>query len=65
MIYICAMCGRKTRPAMFIGNEAIGPKCGKRLIGVKTGKNSRLRFVCKPASRETGSKTLDLFPEIE
>lgn len=65
MKYICAMCGRTTKPAMFIGNEAIGPKCGKRLLGIKTNKASRLRFVGRNTSRGMKSQNLDLFPEMQ
>lgn len=50
---------------MFIGNEAIGPKCGKRLLGIKTNKASRLRFVGRNTSRGMKSQNLDPFPEIQ
>jgi len=60
---ICALCGRKTMPAVYIGNEAIGPKCAKRagLLVTKITKGSRLRFMGRYSNQNRDPKTIDMF----
>ena len=66
--YTCAICGRRTTPFVFIGTEAIGPKCAQRagLTPAKTGKarGHRLSFAKMPVRREAGPQTLDLFEAL-
>lgn len=66
--YTCAICGRRTEPFVFVGTEAIGPKCAQRagLTPAKTAKTRahRLRFAKMPARREAGPHTMDLFEEL-
>lgn len=61
----CAICGRQTNPAVFIGAEAIGPTCARKagLTKAKMPKGSRLRFVVA-GPREKGPQTGDLFPDL-
>lgn len=60
MIYTCALCGRKTVPFAFIGNEAIGPKCAKR-AGFTT---SRAKVaIVKQKRAKPDEKQPDLFDE--
>lgn len=64
---LCALCGRPTKPAVMIGNEAIGPKCARAagLFSSKIAKGSRVRFLKDNTKPVKGPRTLDLFPEIE
>jgi hypothetical protein len=64
---ICALCGRPTKPAVLIGNEAIGPKCARNagLLSMKTPKGSRVKFLTHHLKSAKGPRTLDLFPELE
>lgn len=64
---ICALCGRPTMPAAFIGNEPIGPKCARKanLFNTKATKGSRVKFVMHNPKSAKGPRTLDLFPELE
>ena len=60
VIYTCALCGRKTQPYAFIGNEAIGPKCAKR-AGFTT---SRAKVaIVKQKRAKPGDSQIDLFEE--
>jgi hypothetical protein len=67
--YTCAICGRATQPFVFVGIEAVGPKCAVRLglTPAKTAKarGTRLRFAKNVARREAGPQTLELFPDQE
>lgn len=65
---ICAVCGRRTQPFAFLGNEPIGPRCAASMGLTKTAlkkapKGGRLRFAVGRAHRENGPTTLELFPE--
>ncbi len=64
---ICALCGRQTKPAVLIGNEAIGPTCARNagLLSIKPPKGSRVKFLTNHLKNTKGPRTLDLFPEIE
>lgn len=64
---ICALCGRRTNPAAFIGNEPIGPKCARNanLLNNKMPKGSRVKFVMHNPKSMKGPRTLDLFPDLE
>lgn len=65
---ICALCGRRTMPFVFIGQEPIGPKCAKRagLTKMKVIKGSRMRFAAIHRSQKPKpSDTLDLFRDFE
>ena len=62
---ICAVCGRTTTPASFIGGEPVGPKCADKL-GLKNAaskKSSRIRFVKYKPVRSPQSVNLDLFAD--
>ena len=63
--YVCAVCGRRTVPFVFVGLAAIGPKCAAR-AGFTPGKKARgslLKFAGRPAAsvRRDEPKNLDLF----
>lgn len=63
---ICAICGRRTMPAVFIGTEAVGPTCAKK-IGLSkkmAPKNSKLRFATYKQPRTVADVNLELFPEL-
>ena len=65
---ICSICGRRTMPAVYLGNEAIGPTCAQKLGLTKTrapaAKASRLRFPSqKVRQAQAGPQTIELFPE--
>lgn len=61
----CAICGRQTAPAVFIGDAAIGPTCAKKagFIKGRMAKGSLLRFVA-PKLAAKGPHTPDLFAEL-
>ncbi len=67
--YTCALCGRQTQPFVFIGAEAVGPKCAKRANltpgKVAKAKGNRLRFARPVARREAGPRTADLFENLD
>lgn len=60
---ICALCGRRTTPFVWLGAEPIGPKCAQRanLTPAKAPKGSRIRFVRVKPVREDVPTTGDLF----
>lgn len=65
---ICAFCGRRTTPFVFVGNEPVGPKCAAKanLTRTKTTKGSRLRFTkLKRAKPDNVPTTGDLFEGME
>ena len=59
----CALCGRQTMPAVYIGSEAVGPKCAKRagLLALVSRKGSKVFEAIKPKSKRSGCGTLPLF----
>lgn len=63
----CAICGRKTEPFVFVGSEAIGPRCAAKagFTRDKKSRGGRLSFAAnyKPR-REPGPYTRDLFEEL-
>lgn len=61
MIYTCALCGRKTQPFAFIGNEAIGPRCARR-AGFTTSR-AKVAIVRQKRAKPDDSQ-IDLF-EVE
>lgn len=63
---VCAICGRRTTPAAYIGTEPVGPTCAKRagFLGAKATKGSRIRLVSYKPVREVVAQTLDLFAEV-
>ena len=65
MIYRCAACGRKTEPFVFIGVNAIGPTCSRKmgLTPAKTRKGSAIRFA-KPVKRQPSPQS-DLFDQLK
>jgi hypothetical protein len=65
---ICAFCGRRTTPFVWLGNEPIGPKCAAKanLTPTKVAKSSRVRFTkLKPQRRANAPETGDLFEGME
>lgn len=60
---VCSVCGRRTTPFLFIGQEPVGPTCARSLglTKKKAGKSSRVRFAAYKPKREEQSKNLDLF----
>jgi hypothetical protein len=61
----CALCGRQTMPAVYIGSEAVGPKCAKRagLLALVGRRGSRVAGAIKAQSRKRGADNLELFPD--
>lgn len=57
----CALCGRDTKPALMIGNRAIGPKCAAK-AGLLPAKSLKKHSRKKHHAQSDG-KTLDLFDE--
>lgn len=49
---ICALCGRSTVPAVFIGAEPVGPTCARR-AGLLKLKGGRVRLVKRPPVKQT------------
>ena len=65
MRYTCAFCGRKTEPAVFIGNQAIGPTCAKKAGLLKPQrKGSSVTVVKRKRNQEQCGETMDLFDEL-
>jgi hypothetical protein len=65
---ICTVCGRRTTPFAWLGNEPIGPKCAAKanLTPTKAPKGTRLRFAkIKPAKKTASPQTGDLFEGME
>jgi hypothetical protein len=66
---VCSICGRRTRPFAYLGDEPIGPNCARKLgltkTAVKAAKSGRLRIAAtvRSQAREAGPQTLELFPE--
>lgn len=62
----CAICGRKTVPFVFVGSEAIGPRCAAKagFTPAKKTRGGRLRFANAKPAREVGPHTMDLFEEL-
>lgn len=64
---LCSVCGRRTTPFAFLGNEPIGPTCARSLGLTKNSraaKSGRLRIVAaKNSGRDAGPQTGELFPE--
>lgn len=60
-ISFCAICGRRTVPAVMIGSEAIGPTCARRAgLMRKPAKGGRVKLL--HIQRATDDRaTLDLF----
>lgn len=60
------MCGRRTTPFVFIGQEPVGPSCARNmgLTKAKAPKNSRIRFAAYKPRRDDEQKTLDLFEGV-
>ena len=44
----CALCGRPTVPAVYIGAEPVGPTCARR-AGLLKLKGGRVRLASEPA----------------
>ena len=69
MIAKCAMCGRPTEPYAWIGAEALGPKCARKIGIVPSSslpKGSAVRFSKKAKkAAERVPETMDLFEELE
>ena len=65
----CAVCGRPTTPYAYIGSEALGPHCARRMgiVKGKTVKGSRIRFVDPgpKTPKERIPVTMDLFDNLE
>lgn len=62
----CALCKRPTVPAVYIGNQAIGPKCARRanLLGPKAPRGATSASkVNKQSANPRCAVTLDLFAE--
>lgn len=60
----CTVCGRRTTPFLFIGNEPVGPTCAKRMGFTRANapKGNRVRFVdYKPKRAPEPERNLDLF----
>lgn len=49
MKHHCALCGRATVPAAFIGAEPIGPTCARRAGLLKPMRGGRVRLARDPA----------------
>lgn len=64
---LCTICGRRTTPFLFIGNEPVGPACARNLgpTKAKAGKSSRVRFAAYKPTREAVPQTLDMFEGVE
>lgn len=66
-VWRCAICLRKTdKPAAFVGADAIGPKCAKRLgfSSLKPRLGSRLVLFSRIKAKPSGpGTTLDLFEQ--
>lgn len=62
----CCLCGKPTEPFAFIGAMAVGPRCARKanLTTKKATKGSAVRIV-KPAKREPGPQTMDLFDQLD
>lgn len=62
----CAICGRKTEPFVFVGSEAIGPRCAAKagFTRNKKSRGGRLRFASYKPTREPGPYTPDLFQDL-
>lgn len=62
----CALCGRATMPAVFIGGMAVGPSCARKanLIEAASRGLGALRLV-KPLARVRHDSQRDLFAEQE
>ena len=70
--WVCAMCGRQTtKPAVLIGEDAIGPVCARRAgliqVAKSSGKGGRIRlFSASRAPRGMATPTTgDPFEGIE
>lgn len=64
---VCTICGRRTTPFLFIGNEPVGPSCARNL-GItkgKAGKSSRVRFAAYKPVRPVTEQNMDLFEGVE
>jgi hypothetical protein len=64
---VCAICGRRTTPAAYIGKEPVGPTCAKRagFLGTKAIKGSRIRLVAYKPTREVVAQTVDMFAGVK
>lgn len=66
---ICAICGRRTMPFAYLGDEPIGPNCARGLgltkKAVKAAKGGRLRLAGKYARqpKRDEPQTMDLFKD--
>ena len=67
---VCSVCGRRTMPFAYLGDEVIGPNCARKLGLTKTAvkkaaKGGRIRLAGTHARQVKPSQpqTIDLFPE--
>ena len=64
---LCCLCGRRTIPAAWIGDQAVGPECAKKsgLAAAAKRTGSKVRVVkIKRTKAERGDENLELFPEV-
>ena len=63
---VCSVCGRRTMPYVFLGNEVIGPSCARKLGLTKTvvkATKGSLRLAGQSARPKAVEQHPDLFPE--
>jgi hypothetical protein len=64
---VCAICGRRTKPFVMIGSEAVGPKCAAK-AGLTPGtaaKGIRLTFTRAARGKKNEPRMGDLFEGME
>ena len=61
----CILCGRKTQPAVMLGDKAVGPKCARKAGLIERGRRMQgmVRLVA-PVRRARDPETLDLCSEV-